>query len=615
MAPATEPITRLARSAVRSAWRVALTAWDTIVWGNVRAGSVSLAGLPRSLRVLIRTGLWLTLGLLLLLLFANTWRVISPLVPLVADTDSLGGLYAPKLLIPLTIGLLALAWAYLVTGGLHSPWWCKLLVLALLALFDTALGVTLLTGSLTDLSLLTQGAGGALWSLAALGVHGLGWLVLLAWFGWRWRRPARPGLEFPVTLLLTMVLFFSSHFGTVLGNATFQTEATASALQLTNTLQVIGVFLTPFLLLSGAEVAEFGMSLTQEATTRLAQQQTGSRKWARRGWLVGLVIFLLWRLVSLWIAPLLGGSFQLGLGALVATLVIWSVFALRRRRPAVGELPAWVVPMAAVTLYAVLFLVQLLGLVETVLAAVALALGQGPNVILQVSNAFFGLVTRGNELMVGSLAIALGLILWGRARLRRRPLPAAALFMWIFGAWLIFWVLTRRGQFLGRLTFAYTDLETVMALSLLVLLVVGVLFRRLSARTLLHLTAAALLLWLLEFQSWLSDPLSPLGGLLGAPGLFVSAGIFLNVLSAGNHFALNSEHAHFPRPSRALLYFGYAILTVTTINWLAATHSANAIAQNSEIAQNGFIAIGLPLAIWALLTGDAELLGEKDRVS
>ncbi len=615
MTPLVGPTSRAGRALLTTAWTLVATSWETIVWGNVRAGSVSLAGQPRSFRLLIRGGLWLVILLLGMLLFADTWRVVSPLVPLLAETQSLSGLYAPQVLVSLTIGLLSLAWAYVLTGSLHSPWWCKGLVLILLAIFDAGLSITLLVGALTDLGLVVSGLWGALWSLAALAAHTLGWLALLAWMAWRWRKPARPGLEFPITLLLSMLLLFSSHLGTLLGNAAFQNESMASALQLTSTLEVIGVFLTPFILVSGAEVAQFGMALTQEATGRLAQIDLSVKKWPRRLWVAALIVFLLWRLGMLWLGPVLSRNLQLGWGAVVAAVGVLFLLALRRGRPPIGAMPTWVIPVVAVTLYAALFLVQVLGFAETLLASLLLVLGQDTNRVVGPFNQIFAWLARDNEIIVGSLALLFGLGLWVRARLKRERLPAAALYAWIFGVWVMFWVVTRSGQALGRLSFHYPDVETVLAPILLLFVALGALFRRLSSRTLLHLTAAALLLWLLESQSWLSDPLSPLQGLFGAPAIFISAGILLNVFSAGNHFALNTEHAHFPRLSRALLYFGYAILTVTTINWLAATHSAGAIDQNNQIAQNGFIAIGLPLAIWALVTADPDLLGTNSQAA
>ena len=229
------------------------------------------------------------------------------------------------------------------------------------------------------------------------------------------------------------------------------------------------------------------------------------------------------------------------------------------------------------------------------------------------TNSFFRFLARENEVFVAAVALLIGLAGWVQARVRRRPLPAAALYAWIFAVWLLFWTFTRRGQPLGQWSFTYRDIEALMAPVLLGRLLLAGLARRLSRKTVLHLTAAAVLLWLLESQSWLSDPLSPLFGLLGAQAIFLSISIFLNVMQAGDHFALNQETQRFPRASRALLYFGYALLTVTTINWLAASHNAPALAQQGQVAQNGFIAIGLPLAFWTLLTASPELLGDEPK--
>ena len=66
-----------------------------------------------------------------------------------------------------------------------------------------------------------------------------------------------------------------------------------------------------------------------------------------------------------------------------------------------------------------------------------------------------------------------------------------------------------------------------------------------------------------------------------------------------------------PRPARALVHFGYALLRVITTKWVAASHKLHAIAQQSQIAANGFTAVGLPLAFWALLTANPKLLGDS----
>jgi hypothetical protein len=605
------PTPRSARNLALTVWFLVAGGWETFVWGNIRAGSVSVAGTPRSFRFLIRAGLWLTILLVFTLLFSDTWRRLSPLVPMLFYSDSLSGLYAPKILVPITIGLLTLAWAYLVSGALHAPWWGKAAVLGLLTIFDMSLSLQLITGLPEDLGLLSISFSAAAWSLLAIMVHVAGWVALLALIALRWRRSARPGLEFPAVLAIMTLMFFSSHYGTLASSQAFQTTNAATALQLTNTLETIGVFLMPFLLISGSEVAAFGMTLTRELTGRLGHTRAAGAKWPRRLWFCALLVFILWRIATLWIGPLISRSFGApGGGALVAIVVGALLYLLLRRRQAVGNLPVWVVPAAAILLYGMLVVVQLVGFAESIVAAVLITSGLSAAGSLASANSLFAFISRENEVVVAGLALVIGLLLWLRARIRRRPLPAAALFAWMFAAWLLFWVVTRRGEVLGQLSFRYRDVEALMGPVLLMSLLLAGLARRLSRRTLLHLTAAAVLFWLLEFQSWLSDPLSPVFGLLGAQAFFLSVSIFLNVMQAGDHFALNEEAEGFPRMSRAQLYFGYALLTVTTVNWLATSHNASAVAQQGQIATNGFIAIGLPLAFWTLLTANAELLGD-----
>ena len=614
MATIIRPTLRSLRNFGQAVWVLAAGGWETFVWGNIRAGSVSLAGTPRSFRFLIRAGLWLTIGLLVTLLFSDTWRALSPLVPMVFYNDSLSGLYAPQIFVPITIGLLALAWAYLVTGALHAPWWGKLLVLGLLAFFDAALSLELITGLVTDLGLLASGYSSAAWSVLAVAAHVAGWLALLALFALRWRQRPALGFEFPAVLAVMTLLLFSSHYGTLLSSQAFQLSSVASALQLTNTLEAIGILLLPFMLISGSEVAEFGMTLTSELTGRLARGGSAEAKWGRRLWVAALVVFLVWRLAALWVAPLLSrGPWLPGAGAAIAIVAGGLLYLLLRRRPAIGALPGWVIPSAAVLFYLLLLVVELFGFVVALVATAALAGGASTDTILSATNSFFRFLARENEVFVAAVALLIGLAGWVQARVRRRPLPAAALYAWIFAVWLLFWTFTRRGQPLGQWSFTYRDIEALMAPVLLGRLLLAGLARRLSRKTLLHLTAAAALLWLLESQSWLSDPLSPLFGLLGAQAIFLSISIFLNVMQAGDHFALNEETRRFPRASRALLYFGYALLTVTTINWLAASHNAPALAQQGQVAQNGFIAIGLPLAFWTLLTASPELLGDEPK--
>ena len=606
------PTTRALQTLGQAVWVLLNNGFEAVVWGNVRAGSIRLAGSPPSLRLLIRLGLWSVIGLLAMLLLGDTWRHASPLLPLLFYTDALSGLFAPALFVPVVFGLLSLAWAYLLAGGLHAPWPVRLAVLVLFALFDLSLTLSLVTGALTEIGLLLTGLGGGAWSLLALALHSVAWVALLALFVWRARRPVHLGVEFPVLLAATAAMFFSSYLANLLGNRVFQSEAVASALQLTQTLQIISIFLMPFLVMAGAEVAELGLQLTRQTAGYLGRNRALRQGGGRRLWIAGLSFFLGVRLLAQWLLPLLRGEaapWRAGAALIVAVLLV--VFMMTRGRVAGTALPVWVVPLAAVLLYGLLIVVQVTGFAQVIVAVAALMARASAEAIIAVVDGFFVALTEVNEFLVAAAAWSIATTQTVQALLERRRIPAGAVYLWVFGLWVMGWVLTRVGEPLGALNFDYKHLSALMTPLLLAALGLLAAARRLTARRLLYLTAAALLFALLEFQALLSDPLSPLFGLLGAEAALLSVSIFLNVMAAGNRFGLNAESATFPRAARGLLYFGYALLTVTTVNWLAVSHHASAMATNEQVTQNGYLAIGLPLAFWALLVGSDELMGES----
>jgi hypothetical protein len=216
-----------------------------------------------------------------------------------------------------------------------------------------------------------------------------------------------------------------------------------------------------------------------------------------------------------------------------------------------------------------------------------------------------------NEVLISTFVAVVSLALWAHARWRRRSLPPASGYGLLFSLWLVWWVFTRSGRALDVLNFNYLDLTALTTVALLLALALAAGLRQLNASALLWLSAAALLLWVLEFQDFLNDPLSPITALLGAQAALLSVSVFLNVMGAGGRFSLNSDSGGFPRFSRSLLYFGYALLTITILNWLAVTHDIGGMRHNDLITQNGFIAIGLPLAFWALLMNSELVLGQN----
>jgi hypothetical protein len=290
------------------------------------------------------------------------------------------------------------------------------------------------------------------------------------------------------------------------------------------------------------------------------------------------------------------------------------LFVWVRRSPA-GVLPDWVVPAAAVLLYAILFAIEI-GFLLTMTAGIVFITASGSasstGALEEGISSIFNALGKWNEVYVSGVALLAGLALWWRARRLRLPVPPAATYAFVLAIWLSWWIFTRPDRFLGALTFRYEHFAAMTTLFLIALFLGTLSLRRLTPRALALLSAAAILFWVLGARVWLTDPLSPLFVWLGAQAAFLSVSVFLNVMNAGNRFALNAENPRWPRLPRTLLYFGYALLTVISMVWLAASHQADALATKDLIGQNGFTAIGLPLAVWSLMTGSQDLLGPGD---
>jgi len=124
------------------------------------------------------------------------------------------------------------------------------------------------------------------------------------------------------------------------------------------------------------------------------------------------------------------------------------------------------------------------------------------------------------------------------------------------------------------------------------------------------LSAAALMLWLLEAYDLLSDPLSPLLALLRTGALFLAVSLLLSILEAGEYFDLNRGSPGLPRWSRAFLFLGYAIIAALFAHWGSLTHQPG---YGEGYADTGFLLLGVPLALAALLALPASEKNAGDR--
>jgi len=89
------------------------------------------------------------------------------------------------------------------------------------------------------------------------------------------------------------------------------------------------------------------------------------------------------------------------------------------------------------------------------------------------------------------------------------------------------------------------------------------------------------------------DWLAAVGGVLGLPALIVVVFGVVWSLLADSSFA-NADTRRFPRRSRALLWIGYLVLSLSLLNWLEHSHRHASTAHIDA----GFFLLGIPVAAW-----------------
>jgi hypothetical protein len=120
---------------------------------------------------------------------------------------------------------------------------------------------------------------------------------------------------------------------------------------------------------------------------------------------------------------------------------------------------------------------------------------------------------------------------------------------------------------------------------------------------------AALILWLLEAYDFLSDPFTPLHAIPGMGSLFLAISLLVSISQMGGYFGLTGDSRSFPRWSRSFLFLGYALMAALFAHWDTIVHRAGA---GEGYAETGFVLLGMPLAIMALLTLRSAVDSERE---
>jgi hypothetical protein len=556
-------------------------------------------GFSRFTRGLVLIGFALLFGMLGLLLRNDALRDNFPLL-VSAPPDFRRGTTVPEIAISATMFMFTIAWGYLLTGALHSHPALRLLILGL---YEFNHGDFL----------------GKWWAASTepfVAVSGWASLVLLAGvFVARWRAPVRPALELPIIMGLVAWNQYLTHTRLIEAfrdgtGATFLSAVNSTVLNLT-------LFVMPFLLLTGLDIADFaqrtGTWVGQIARQRLvhwslplllvaaiyvnAQDVLGDiqRQLAASGAASTAAVLAFGALIPLW--------------SLAAWWIAWRVAPARDQISGTPDLvfegvARWALPLVLLSGF-----VQLLTFPATSVALLLIALGVIPPE--QAAGTYDALarallddnLLTGWQLAMRSLALILGVVLI------RGHQAALGLYLLVFAAVSFWGTLTSEGRPLAWLA-PLEGIEPPDAAWLALVTVVTALLairRQLTLDRCASLLTLAIILILIRQSEFIGNRFSPFFSFAGVG--FVAFGIFWDAMTIGSW--ANVDSPALPRIGRVFLYIGYVLLTVTVINWALSLHDLGAIERlTGSVAMDGFRFIGKPFlyTIFAVALGPLLLL-------
>jgi hypothetical protein len=583
-------------------WAISFGALRDFVWADLRAGLITLQGLRRPTRVLVWIGFLLVALMLAALLFNDFWRATSPLLPLTQPLPGRGQML-PLALLPATLFLLTVAWAYLLAGALHSHW---LVRVGVLAVFLPAAGLWLSNG------------------LASVAISGLTVEVVLGaaaailtpiFFVLRARQPARPAAEFLVVLLLAALVFTTSQTDDITGWR--QLGSPLMAAKIEAMLGFLEALILPLLILVGLDMASFARQAS------LWTMQVVTRRFPYWLELVALGALLGLRLrhvvlelaekaaengLQATLAPYGGAA-----GVLVLVAAAWLLVARLKSPPAPMSTPAEAVQGAERLALPAIIAVnapQIVAFAGLWLSLGLLPLMQFVTLLSGAVDNFAKAATDPWSLAVGPLAVIFAVFL-ARREGGVSSRTGGALFAATFGLLHLWFELTDPGRPLGALFWRGPEpLDFWLVVAICVVALIWTVRRQFTGPRIAALLFAGMITGLLRQIDFISSPFS----LLGFGGLgFLVFGIGWDVLTAGSW--ANTETAGLPRPSRILLYLGYVLLTVTAVNWAVTAHDlASAGRLTGEVANLGLDRIGRPMLYAVMLAAmlNPVSLGEEE---
>ncbi len=571
------------------------------VWRDIRDGMIDLKGFARSTRWTILLGFALLFGMVALLLNNELWRQLFPLVGMPAPLDMVGrGRFVPEALVPVTYALLAIAWAFALTGLLHSHPLARAGILALYLLRGVQTIVILLSETLLGVE-----------SPLPLLVRSFLLLLVPVFFVLRGRQTARsaPAAEFVILLALVAAPMALMQAGELASWRATAIPILFSSLE--SELLTFRLLVTPLLLLIGIDVTNF--------VRRVAGWTIDVVRANLPAWVAAILLgtALIWRVATVIgqlqariAASSLGATGLEYAGALMMPvltgLVLWAVVVANRARtpePAPLDETALVDAVARIALPLIVIYLgaQLASFVLLTLAG-ALPVTTIAQPLIALADMLSNQLSDSWRLLVYAAALALGV----RLTLRRFPSAGAAptaLYLGIFGATGVWLHLTLPDSLLGALVWHGTEPVVFWwTIIVAVVAIIRLVRRQMDAGNVLRLLFATMVGFLMQQTIFVESRFSPLLGFAGVG--FVAFGIVWDAITGAGW--VNTGSAGLPRAGRVFLYVGYTILAVTILNWALAAHDLGAIATlTGGAADTGYNTFGKPLlyAVAAMAIG------------
>ncbi|MBI4671344.1 MAG: hypothetical protein HY741_06705 [Chloroflexi bacterium] len=574
-------------------WAILVGGVRVFAWDSLQSGFIDVRPLPRVARLLAITGLVIVFVLIGSILFNDPLRWSGGLENLPLSSSATRGVFVPAPAVPIAYFVTILAWSFVFTGALHTlavVRWGAFFCFFFFGFSSSFLGMLQVAATGNVMALLVSVG----MTAAVLVVLVLALLVL-------------PRVHAPLFVEFIWIL------AGVGGLFLISLNASAQASQLGSIDFVSGYLvpevttsprnlIAPFLYLAGAEMVNFGISLTSWGAR--ATEQYGKRQV-----IVTLLIALLgYRWLDFVVNTLLPGVSQdqvlAWMGALLAGSALIPIAVWRMRQSLQDRLPLKLI-VALILGIIVPQLVLLVGI--TLSTAFFSTQTQDPNVLNTletVSRPLLALSAFFREYTYIGLAIAGVGIAFFAARAKRFTVAAFGMIL----AWTQFvWWFMENGRPLQDWRYHYQDLDEWLVLALTVVTLYLLARKQLTQTRALALLGLAFFGWVLNFTDFLDNPLSLFFGFAGI--FFTAFGILWNVVTAGGRFA-NFDSPTFPRLSRIVLYLGYVLLTVNVTHWFTVTHNVEEQVFNTDLTLVGLRIFGLTAAYLVFVEGGRALTRE-----